>query len=221
LQTRATFAEEEQRIAKAEVTIEWHRPSRSELDASPPPESEPVFTASGAADEAIHINTAHVAGGVTRGRVLHKLIEEVLTGEATDDVSGLAQRAAVLLSQLGVSPAADAKSGLAPTELAETVAKTMRLPEIAPLRARLVPEYTIYGWQRDTKGEVLVSGIADAVGADSAGKIDVIVDWKSDVVMNADKLNVYRAQLDAYRKNAQAARALLVLMAAGKVIELA
>jgi hypothetical protein len=86
---------------------------------------------------------------------------------------------------------------------------------------RLVPEYTIYGWQTDTKGEVLVSGIADAVAANSAGKIEVIVDWKSDVVMNADKLNAYRGQLEAYRKTTGAAHALLVLMTAGGVIELA
>jgi ATP-dependent helicase/nuclease subunit A len=72
----------------------------------------------------------------------------------------------------------------------------------------------------NTKGEVLVSGIADAVAANSAGKIEVIVDWKSDVVMNADKLNAYRGQLDAYRRNTGAERALLVFMTAGKVIEL-
>jgi hypothetical protein len=57
-----------------------------------------------------------------------------------------------------------------------------------------------------TKGEVLVSRIADAVAANSAGKIEVIVDWKSDVLMNANKLNAYRGQLDAYRKTAGAAR---------------
>jgi hypothetical protein len=53
------------------------------------------------------------------------------------------------------------------------------IPEVAALRPRLVPEHTIYGWQMNTKGEVLVSGIADAVAANSAGKIEVIVDWKA------------------------------------------
>lgn len=72
-----------------------------------------------------------------------------------------------------------------------------------------------------TKGEVLVSRIADAVAANSAGKIEVIVEWKSDVLMNANKLNAYHGQLDAYRKTAGAARELLVLMTAGRVIELA
>jgi hypothetical protein len=122
--------------------------------------------------------------------------------------------------EVSLVTAPDAKSGLVPTELAGTVTKTLLIPEIAALRPRLVPEHTIYGWQINTKGEVLVSGIADAVAANSAGKIEVIVDWKSDVVMNVDKLNAYRGQLDSYRKTTGAVRALLVLMTAGRVIEL-
>jgi exodeoxyribonuclease-5 len=221
MQTRTIFAEEAGRIAKAERTIEWHRPSRGELDASPPSEPQPVFANPETADQAVEIRIPDVAGGATRGTVLHKLMEEVLTGETTEGVPGLTQRATALLSQLGVSPAADAKSGLAPAELAETVAKTLRLPEVAALRPRLVPEHTVHGWQMNTKGEVLVSGIADAVAVNPAGKIEVIVDWKSDVIMNADKLNAYRGQLDTYRRNTGAERALLVFMTAGKVIEFA
>jgi ATP-dependent exoDNAse (exonuclease V) beta subunit len=221
MQTRTIFAEEAGRIAKVERGIHWQRPSRGELEASPPSESEPVFVVPEAADEAVEVRIPDVAGGATRGTVLHKLVEEVLTGETTDAVSSLTKRATELLSQLGISPTADAKLGLAPVELAETVAKTLHLPEVAALRPRLVPEHTIYGWQMNTKGEVLVSGIADAVAADPAGNIEIIVDWKSDVVMNAGKLNAYRGQLDAYRKNTGAARALLVLMTAGTVIELA
>jgi hypothetical protein len=61
-------------------------------------------------------------------------MEEVLTGETTDDVPSLIRRAAELLSQLNVSPAHDAKSGLEPAELAGTIAKTLRISEIAALR---------------------------------------------------------------------------------------
>ena len=68
--------------------------------------------------------------------------------------------------------------------------------------------------------EILISGIADAVAADASGRIEVVIDWKSDVVMNGDKLDAYRGQLDGYRKNTGAVRALLVLMTTGKVIEL-
>jgi ATP-dependent exoDNAse (exonuclease V) beta subunit len=125
MQTRTLFAEEAGRIAKAERIVEWHRPSRGELDTSPPSEPEPVFANPETADEAVEIRIPDVAGGATRGTVLHKLMEEVLTGETMDDVPGLTQRATALLSQLGVKPAADAKSGLAPAELAETITKTL------------------------------------------------------------------------------------------------
>jgi exodeoxyribonuclease-5 len=220
MQTQTLFAEEAGRIAKAGRSIEWQRPSRGESETSSPSEPEFVFVDPDTAEKAVEITIPNVAGGSTRGTVLHKLMEEVLTGETTDDVPSLIRRAAELLSQLNILPAPDAKSGLVPTELAGTITKTLLIPEIAALRPRLVPEHTIYGWQMNTKGEVLVSGIADAVAANSAGKIEVIVDWKSDVVMNVDKLNAYRGQLDSYRKTTGAVRALLVLMTAGRVIEL-
>jgi exodeoxyribonuclease-5 len=221
MQTRTLFAEEAECIAKAGRSIEWQRPSSGELEALVPSEPEPVFVDPRTAEEAVEVAIPDVAGGATRGSLLHKLMEEVLTGETTDGVPDLTRRAEELLSQWGLSPVADAKSGLVPAELAGTIIKTLRIPEIAALRRRLIAEHTIYGWQMTMKGEVLVSGIADAVAVNSAGKIEVIVDWKSDVVVNEDKLNAYRGQLDACRKTTGAARALLVLMTAGKVIELA
>ena len=66
--------------------------------------------------------------------------------------------------------------------------------------------------------EIFVSGIADAVARDVNDKIEVIIDWKSDVEMNANKLAAYRAQLGDYRKQTGAERALLVLMTAGKIL---
>ena len=94
--------------------------------------------------------------------------------------------------------------------------RTLNLPEIAALRPRLMPEHTVFGSESDGKNETLVSGIADAVARDVNDKIEVIVDWKSDVEMNADKLAAYRTQLSDYRKQTGAERALLVLMTMGK-----
>ena len=130
MQTQTLFAEEARRIAKAKSTIEWLRPSRGELEASPPSEPEPVFVDPEAAEEAVEVEIPDVAGGAMRGTVLHKLMEEVLTGEITDGISDLTRRAAELLSQLGITPAADAKSGLVPAELAGTITKTLRIPEL-------------------------------------------------------------------------------------------
>ena len=131
-----------------------------------------------------------------------------------------AQRATELLSQLGIAPSADPKLGISPTELAETIMRTLSIPEIAALRSRLVPEHTVYGRLTNPEGDILVSGIADAVAADSDGKIELVVDWKSDVEINTTKLTGYRGQLEAYRNFTGASRALLVLMSSRKVIEL-
>jgi exodeoxyribonuclease-5 len=58
------------------------------------------------------------------------------------------------------------------------------------------------------------------VALDDFGQIEVVVDWKSDVDPSTDALAHYRKQIDDYRRCTGASRALLVLMTAGKVIEL-
>jgi ATP-dependent exoDNAse (exonuclease V) beta subunit len=126
-----------------------------------------------------------------------------------------------LLSQRRLIAAADPKSGISPAELAATVVRTLTLPEIQALRPRLIPEHTIYCRQVAEDGETLISGIADALARGPDGRVEVVVDWKSDTIMNASKLNHYRSQLDTYRKYTGAKRALLVLMTLGSVNELA
>lgn len=107
---------------------------------------------------------------------------------------------------------------MSPQELTQTVLRTLAIPEITALRPRLVPEHTIYGSQIDDHAEVIVSGIADAVAYDADGRIDIIVDWKSDVEIVSDRLNDYRGQLEAYRRHTGARHAFLVLMTPGKLI---
>jgi exodeoxyribonuclease-5 len=219
-QTKAIFEAEAERIAKAKRKITWNRPSRGEEEKTEVPRPLPIFTNPEAVDKTNEIERLDVAGSATRGTILHKLMEEVLTGEMVDDVKALTERATDLLSHLGVAPSTDPKLGISPTELAETIVRTLRLPEITALRPRLVPEQTVYGHQTGADGDILISGIADAVAVNCDGQIEAIVDWKSDVAMAADKLNVYRGQLQTYCKHTAATRALLVLMTTGKVIEL-
>ena len=119
---------------------------------------------------------------------------------------------------LSIAPSDQASDGISPDELARTIVRTLSIPEIAELRPRLVPEHTIYGSQVDDDGEIIVSGIADAVAYDAEGRIETIVDWKSDVEIDAERLNSYCGQLDAYRRQTGAPHALLVLMTTGKVI---
>ena len=214
-QTSALFAQEAKRIAEAATNIEWHQPSRHEAEAPP---SEPDIIYSDPESVDAEGPRAEIAGGATRGTILHKLMEEVLTAEALDTKVSLEQRATELLAQLGLKLSTDPKLGIAPYELADTVLRTIALPEIATLRPRLLPEHTVFGSKIDGANETLVSGVADAVARNTEGKIDVVIDWKSDVEMNAAKLAAYRLQLGEYRLQTGAERALLVMMTTGTIL---
>jgi ATP-dependent exoDNAse (exonuclease V) beta subunit len=159
-----------------------------------------------------------IKGSAKRGSILHKLMEEVLTGETQDAHLDLERRARELLMQLGETPAEDPKIGISPVELANTVLKTLALPEVTALRSRLVPEVTVFGGHHDGMEETLVSGIADALTWDENGKIEVIVDWKSDVNVIPERVAQYLEQLGTYRQETGAERALLVFMTPSKVI---
>ena len=89
-QTDALFADEAKKIADTAITIQWHRPSLHEADA-PPSEPLPVFSEPESAET--DAAAVEVAGSATRGTILHKLMEEVLTGETQDSILDLERRA--------------------------------------------------------------------------------------------------------------------------------
>ncbi|MCA6104858.1 UvrD-helicase domain-containing protein [Bradyrhizobium australafricanum] len=217
-QTRETFAAEATAIFDACKAIIWHRPSRRELDQVDEAETK---IESEETPEAATLEPAAVLGSSTRGTILHKLIEEVLTGEAGDAQTELETRAAELICQMGREPAADAEVGISAVELAATVRRTLALPDVAKLRPRLVPELPLFGNDSSNGKEVLLSGQADAVAFDDAGAIDAVVDWKSDVAPDASSIGHYRQQIVDYRKQTKAKRALLVFMTTGQVVEVA
>jgi PD-(D/E)XK nuclease superfamily len=199
-------------------TIEWRQPSRSEAAQSVEAESVPIFRNAESVEEAVEQPDATVAGSAMRGTILHKLMEEVLNGETDDSVDTLAARALELMAQLSVSPSDHPSAGISPDELARTVVRTLSIPEISGLRPRLIPEYAINGSRMDADREIIVSGIADAIACDDGGRIETVVDWKSDVALDAERLNSYYGQLDVYRHQTGARNALLVLMTAGTIV---
>jgi ATP-dependent exoDNAse (exonuclease V) beta subunit len=215
-QTRETFAAEATAIFDARNIVVWRRPSRSELDQVDEPEAK---IESGEISEAGAMEPAAVLGSSTRGTILHKLMEEVLTGEACDARTDLETRAAELIRQMGHEPAEDPKIGISPVEVAATVLRTLALSEVMGLRPRLVPELPLFGSQTNEGGEVLVSGQVDAIAFDDAGAIDAVVDWKSDVAPDASSIGHYRQQIADYRKQTNAKRALLVFMTTGQVVD--
>ena len=104
-----------------------------------------------------------VQGGRERGLVVHKLLEEVLTGETVEDSDALESRARILLSELGVAEAARAEDGPHPPELAGTVRRALGIAEVAALRSRLLPEMTVFSAEPAGQGTIYVGGIEDAV----------------------------------------------------------
>jgi len=214
-QSRIAFTDEAKQISEAAITIEWRRPSRHEADE---PAVEPIAVFSDPESVEIDFHVSEIAGGATRGTILHKLMEEVLNGETPDTAAELERRSTELLAQLGIEPLADQKRGIAPHELAATVVRTLNLPEIVALRPRLVSEQTIFGGKSQGKTETLVSGIADAIARDSSGDIETVIDWKSDIEMSPSKLAAYQTQLGEYRNQTGAKQALLVLMTAGRIL---
>ncbi len=192
-------------------------PQRSEWDRSTSNGSQ--FSAlRKSTEEAVETPVISVAGGATRGTILHKLMEEVLNGETQDGVDALGARALELMAQLSIAPSDRASDGISPDELAQTVVRTLSIPEIARLRPRLVPEHTVYGSQVDADSEIIVSGIADAIAYEDEGRIEAIIDWKSDVEFDAERLRAYRRQLEAYQGQTGARSALLVMMTAGRIM---
>ena len=218
-QGTAVWEQEASIITANQRRISWHHPSRHEDPAEPVEEPEAVFANADVALEAMPEETeeAHIRGGRERGLILHKLMEEVLTGETLGDVGLLQARGAEFVAQLGFEDAQDVSSGPSSAEMATTVERTLQLPEIAELRSRLVPEFRVYASAIEGCVATLMAGIADAVAIDERGRIDVIVDWKSNVNPEAEQVVMYRKQVRDYLQSSGAQTGLIVFLSSGRI----
>ena len=219
-QTREEFALEAAAIAARQHRIVWTVPSRSEGPALPSAEEEaPEIWIAGSEDtpEEAPAGPA-IRGGRERGIILHRLIEETLTGETSETEDSLAGRAAILIGMAGRAVAADPAEGLEPRELARCVLRALSLPEIAALRPDLQPEFPVHAATAAAAEESVASGIADAVAFDADGAPYAVVDWKSDVLPAPATLEHYRAQVRAYLHMTGASLGLIVLATSGTVI---
>ncbi|OYW33502.1 MAG: hypothetical protein B7Z41_05195 [Rhizobiales bacterium 12-66-7] len=206
-QDRETFAAEAATIAANHRSLLRVAPSRIEGDTAVERPEPRLFTASDVVDETPELD---IRGGRERGLVMHKLFEEVLTGECEEDPVPLEARAAVLIMQLDHEPADAPSRGLCPRELAACVLESLRLPEIAAVRDHLVPEFPIYAAKESSISEQIVFGIADALLVGPAGTVALIVDWKTDVSPETATLQRYRQQVQAYCDATQAKAGILV-----------
>jgi exodeoxyribonuclease-5 len=217
-QTREIFAGEAAAIVKAATRLRWVAPSRDEdtsgpLDIASLPQIVVADDGEAPANEAISVQ-----GGRERGLVIHKLLEEVLTGETADDIGALAERAGDLIRGLGREPGSDPASDLSAEEMAGTVAKTLALPKLAAIRSRLVPELPVYGSGQDDGGELAIFGVVDALAIGDDGKPALVIDWKSDVNPNPATSDYYRSQVRRYLDVTGIPEGMVVYVTSGAVL---
>jgi exodeoxyribonuclease-5 len=220
VQTRDIFAAEAAILNKRQRLV-WLAPSRDESHAGPvlAPEAVEIWAAGDDGQPHEEGPAPNVQGGRERGLILHKLLEEVLTGETDAGETALADRARALILEIGKPVMDDPAQGLSPNELAGCVVRTLNLPEIAELRASLVPELTVYAAVDVEGGEQATIGIADATSFDGEGRPSVVIDWKSDVQPTAATIEHYRAQVRAYLDMTGTERGLIVMVTSGQAIE--
>ena len=103
------------------------------------------------------------------------------------------------------------------SELASTVARTVRLPVVAQYLSALQPEFGVFRLAADEQNAGTgVAGIIDAIAYSSVGKPEVVFDWKSDVAPTAERRQHYAAQVREYLSMTGAIRGIVVYMATGE-----
>ena len=220
LQDAATWKREQAAIADNLRTITWRRPSRHE-DGEPVEETQHTTVFAGedeakeAPEEPAEVRPAKTA--LKRGLILHKLMEEVLTGETPEEERALRARAAELIDQQDLDDAADASSDISSVRMAAMVVRTLNRPEIASLRPRLAPECWVYGSDVNGQETSITAGVADAVVLDDEGRIDVVVDWKSDTVVRENQVSMYRRQVRDYLKATGATTGIIVFLNSDRI----
>ena len=211
-QDAATFAAEAERVAGAQPVIRRRTPSRHETEEGAETAAAQVFAES---DGPVIGRAETIAGSPTRGLVIHKLLEEVLTGEL--DEADLETRARVLLSELGLESAETPSDGPSSREMAQAVAQTLALEGIVDRRNRLIPEAPVMASTATADGEEIVSGLADAVLVDANGASEAVIDWKSDVAAEPAQRAKYREQMRCYLEALSCERGLLVYVTDGMI----
>jgi CRISPR-associated exonuclease Cas4 len=204
-QARTQFEAEQSDIERSFACIRWIRPSDGDPDvvsfempsvAAWDQPQEPVL----------------LAGGAARGVILHKLMEELITGELTGGIDAVRERSRRLLQELS---AGTRTPGLVSNEVAQTAWRTWSLPELTQHKEGLVAEVPVYG-RIDGDDQRLVSGRADAV-AYGSGKPRIVFDWKSDVSPSATVHASYVNQIAQYARVLGAERGAIVYMSLGQL----
>ena len=204
-QTASVFALEQRKVDESAPSIVWRRPSDHDQDR-PDGLLDPVI-ATDTPGQTVEVTGA----GALRGIVLHKLMEEFLTGELATEGEAVVARARALLGQLVTET--DEEPRPDPSEMAGCALRAIALPEVAVLRPWLVPEVAIWA-----PGEgFLLAGRADALVV-KTGKVEVVIDWKSDINPSPAIRSDYAGQLRDYLAATGADQGMLVFLTLGEIV---
>jgi ATP-dependent exoDNAse (exonuclease V) beta subunit len=211
VQTAEIFRQEALKVVERTRKIQWIQPSRVEIEELPLPVPP---------DDELAEATPEVRGSAVRGRVLHKLMEEILLGETQDVESDLRTRAAELLQQLGEEDHPDPSQGPSSQEIGSTVRRTLRLPVVAANREALRPELGVFRLiEREHNLGAGTVGIVEAICYSAEGKPLIIFDWKSDVAPKVDCYQRHAGQVKEYLDITGSPRGFVVYMTTGEVRE--
>lgn len=207
-QGKEAFDADQAKIAAVAASLTWVRPSMQDEDRLPEIESVDLTTVATDYDT--------VGAGRVRGLILHKLMEEMLSGELPDVVEAATHRAAELLKQLDVSPnqVCDPPS---PAEMAQTALKTLALPALSSVRRRLLPELPVFGVVDEEGLTTALTGRVDALEVADDGRVEAVFDWKSDVDPSDADVMSHAAQIGDYMRTTDARRGAIVYMTSGVV----
>lgn len=220
-QTREIFAAEANLIKSQERKIKRIVPSKDKNDAEPSNlQEERVIWSDGSIEPASDlVSTYDIQGGLERGTILHKLMEEVLTGELADDLISIKNRSDELIRSFGKQPHYDPAKGLSPKELATCIMNTLELPVVKELRPDLLPEFPVYGYHEEDNCDCVTMGIIDAMTVSNEGRPDVVIDWKSDVAPTSKVIDEYRSQVRTYLNLTGAQKGFIVMLTSSQIIE--
>lgn len=214
-QDAETFAKQAAQIFSAKKPIINQTPSRHEshitsfrISLDDLIDAEPVADPS-----------EFVQGSAERGVVMHKLMEEILTGELKENEKDVERRANELIEQISSSKEIDIKD-MNSEIIAREIMQTLALPQISSIRPRLVPEIATYSSTDHRNAEAVTFGVIDAVELGEDNSIKTIVDWKSDRNPSSEIIQMYREQINKYMEMNSASRGMIVFMGSGKVIDI-
>ncbi len=209
VQSRNQYRRESNKLKHSSNLLKWVTPSKDEVPVS---DLETAFIDLG--ESTLDENELPpVSGpGLVRGQVIHRLIEEILTGETALDQA--TERSEILVTQIQSYPEIEPQDSIDPVEISLRVARVLQLPQIRPILDSLVPECPVYNFVSENEASSVVVGIADAISFSPDGTPQLIIDWKSGQVETH-----HEEQIAAYMKATSINRGLLVYVDSVQVKE--